>query len=143
MARALKAKKLASISAARDGSTYRLQIEDETGKKVLFELTPDQALRLADVLDNLLADEEEEQRPMPIASAPASSGAQEGLGTVKWYNVVKGFGFVMPDAGGEELFLHRSVVEQAGLSQLEDGTRVRSQITRGKKGPQVSTIALA
>ena len=49
----------------------------------------------------------------------------------------------MPDTGGEELFLHRSVVEQAGLSQLEDGTRVRIQITHGKKGPQVSTIALA
>jgi CspA family cold shock protein len=57
--------------------------------------------------------------------------------------VVKGFGFVMPDAGGEELFLHRSVVEQAGLFQLEDGTRVRIQTTHGKKGPQVSTIALA
>jgi CspA family cold shock protein len=143
MARALKAKKLASISAARDGSTYRLQIEDETGKKALFELTSDQTVRLADVLDSLLADEEEELRPRPVASAPASSGAQEGLGTVKWYNVVKGFGFVMPDAGGEELFLHRSVVEQAGLFQLEDGTRVRIQITHGKKGPQVSTIALA
>ena len=75
MARALKAKKLASITAARDGNTYQLQIEDEAGKKALFELTSDQTVRLADVLDSLLADEEEELRPRPIASAPAPSGA--------------------------------------------------------------------
>jgi CspA family cold shock protein len=64
-------------------------------------------------------------------------------GTVKWFNTAKGFGFVTPDSGGEELFVHRSTLEQAGLSELQEGTRVRIQVTDGKKGPQVSTIALA
>ena len=143
MPRPLKAKTLATITATRDGSTYQLQIEDEAGKKALFGLTSDQAHRLADVLDNLLADEEEELHPRPAASAPGPSNSAESLGIVKWYNTTKGFGFVTPEAGGEEVFLHRTVLEQAGLSDLEEGTRVRVRIVEGKKGPQVGTIALA
>ena len=57
MPRPMKAKTLTHLSAARAGSTYQLHVEDEAGKKALFELTAKQALRLADVLDNLLADE--------------------------------------------------------------------------------------
>jgi hypothetical protein len=68
MPRALKAKKLAHIAASREGSIYRLQVEDEADKKSLFELTSDQALLLADMVDKLLADEEEEQRPRPSHS---------------------------------------------------------------------------
>ena len=64
-------------------------------------------------------------------------------GTVKWYNSTKGFGFVTPDAGGEELFVHRSVLEQAGLTGLAEGARVRIEIGEGKRGPQVSALALA
>jgi cold shock protein len=142
MARALKAKKLVHIAADRDGSTYRLQVEDEAGKKAIFELTSDQALLLADTLDKLLADEEEEQRPRhspPLAAPPVG---HDRLGTVKWYNVTKGFGFVMPDDGGGELFLHRSVLEQAGMKDLAEGTRVCFQTVEGKKGPQVSMVAL-
>jgi CspA family cold shock protein len=62
---------------------------------------------------------------------------------VKWFNPTKGFGFVTPDDGGEELFLHRSVLEQVGLRDLAEGTRVRVQTSQGTKGPQVSTLALA
>ncbi len=68
MPRPMKAKTLTHLSAAREGSTYQLQIEDEAGKKALFELTAKQALRLADVLDNLLADEEEEIGLKPPAT---------------------------------------------------------------------------
>ena len=142
MPRALKAKTLATITAARDGGTYQLQIEDEAGKRALFGLTSDQAHRLADVLDNLLADEEEELHPRPVASVPGLSNSAESLGIVKWYNTTKGFGFVTPEAGAE-VFLHRTVLEQAGLTDLEEGTRVRVRIVAGKKGPQVGTIALA
>jgi cold shock protein len=67
----------------------------------------------------------------------------ESLGTVKWYNTTKGFGFVMPELGGEEVFLHRTILERAGLTELAEGTRVRIQIVEGKRGPQVGTIALA
>ena len=126
----------------RDGGTYQLQIEDDAGKKALFELTSDQALQLAYVLDNLLADEEEELHPRPAVTAPEPLNSVESLGTVKWYNTTKGFGFVTPEAGGE-VFLHRTVLEQAGLSELEEGTRVRVRIVAGKKDPQVGSIALA
>src|SRR5215210_3445327 len=83
MPRVAKPKKLAQIAATREGSIYGLQFEDEAGKKVLFELTSDQALRLADRLDNLLADEEQEQRP----TIPDRQAASKVSGTVKWYNV--------------------------------------------------------
>jgi cold shock CspA family protein len=139
----MKAKTVNTITATRDASTYQLHIEDDAGKKALYGLTSDQALRLAYVLDNLLADEEEELKPRPAPSAPMPSSSAQELGIVKWYNVTKGFGFVTPDAGGEEVFLHRTVLEQAGLSDLEEGTRVRIKIIEGKKGPQVGTIALA
>jgi CspA family cold shock protein len=55
----------------------------------------------------------------------------------------KGFGFVIPDGGGEALFVHRSVLAQAGLSQLREGTRVRIRVGQGKKGLQVSELKLA
>ena len=62
---------------------------------------------------------------------------------MKWFNPTKGFGFVTPDDGGEELFLHRSVLEQAGLRDLAEGTRVRVQTSEGAKGLQVSALPLA
>jgi CspA family cold shock protein len=151
----LKPKPLACITPARAGSTYQLAIEDEAGKRVLFELTSDQALLLAEQLDGLLADEEGElhsRPPAPPAArlAPAGQGrtgegsaGQGSLGTVKWFNPTKGFGFVTPDDGGEELFLHRSVLVQAGLSDRAEGTRVRVQTSEGKKGPQVCALSLA
>ncbi len=55
MARAPKAKPLAHVAVTRNGSTYQIQVEDEAGKKVLYELTSDLAIRLADQLDDLLA----------------------------------------------------------------------------------------
>jgi cold shock CspA family protein len=144
MPRALKPKTLTRITPAREGSTYQLEIEDEAGKRALFNLTSDQALLLAEQLDDLLADEEEELQPRPAAAQAAlAAPAGQASGTVKWFNAAKGFGFVMPDDGGEELFLHRSVLEQAGLSDLAEGTRVRVQTNEGKKGPQVSALVLA
>ena len=142
MPRALKAKKLTSITPGRDGSVFQLQIEDEGGKRALFQLTSDQALQLADGLDNLLADEEEELLPRPASPEPPPA-AQEGFGTVKWYDATKGYGFIMPDGAVEALFVHRSVLVQAGLSQLREGTRVRIRVGQGKKGPHVSELKLA
>ncbi len=141
MPRPMKAKLLTHISTAREGSTYHLQIEDEAGKKALFELTARQALRLADVLDMLLADEEEEMGLRP--PAPPTTAIQGSFGVVKWYSPAKGFGFVTPDAGGEELFLHRSALEQIGLSEIGEGTRVRAQVAHGMRGPQVMRLQLA
>jgi cold shock CspA family protein len=155
MPRSLKPKPLTRITPAREGSTYQLETEDEAGKRVLFQLTAHQALLLAEQLDDLLAAEEEELKPKPAASSQLASPApaeratlplaagKESLGTVKWFNPTKGFGFVTPDDGGEELFLHRSVLEQAGLRDLAEGTRVQVQTNAGTKGPQVTALTLA
>jgi CspA family cold shock protein len=60
--------------------------------------------------------------------------------TVKWYNSTKGFGFVTPDDGSADAFLHVSVVEQAGSQSLDEGAIVVCDLADGPKGPQVSTI---
>ena len=60
--------------------------------------------------------------------------------TVKWYNSSKGFGFVSPDDGSADAFLHASVVEQAGLQSLNEGAILVCDLADGQKGAQVSTI---
>ena len=59
---------------------------------------------------------------------------------VKWFNPVKGFGFVQPDDGSPDAFLHISVVEQSGHRDLPEGTRLVCDIAEGRKGPQVAAI---
>jgi len=55
-------------------------------------------------------------------------------GTVKWFNAVKGFGFIEPDEGGADAFVHISAVERAGLSSLSEGQKVEYELQRGKNG---------
>ena len=55
-------------------------------------------------------------------------------GTVKWFNPVKGFGFIEPDEGGEDAFVHISAVEQAGLSTLQEGQKVNFELQPGRNG---------
>src|SRR3954463_6853281 len=60
--------------------------------------------------------------------------------TVKWYNPTRGFGFVSPDDGSPDVFLHVSVVEQAGLQSLDEGSILVCDLADGQKGAQVSAI---
>ena len=55
-------------------------------------------------------------------------------GTVKWFNATKGYGFIQPDGGGKDVFVHISAVEKAGLSSLAEGSKVSYEIVsdRGK-----------
>ncbi|MDA0653635.1 MAG: cold-shock protein [Proteobacteria bacterium] len=55
-------------------------------------------------------------------------------GTVKWFNPVKGFGFIVPDDGSEDAFVHISAVEQAGLSTLNEGQKVGFDLQPGRNG---------
>ena len=55
-------------------------------------------------------------------------------GTVKWFNAVKGFGFIAPDDGGKDAFVHISAVERAGLSGLNEGQQVEYELQTGQNG---------
>ena len=61
-------------------------------------------------------------------------------GTVKWFNDAKGFGFVTPDDGSEDLFAHFSAIQSAGFKSLKEGQKVSFEVTRGTKGKQASNI---
>ncbi|MFQ6016652.1 MAG: cold-shock protein [Kiloniellaceae bacterium] len=54
------------------------------------------------------------------------------IGTVKWFNNIKGYGFIQPEDGGKDAFVHISAVERAGLSTLTEGQRVEYELVRGK-----------
>lgn len=55
-------------------------------------------------------------------------------GTVKWFNATKGFGFIMPEEGGNDVFVHISAVEKAGLEGLEDNQKVQYELEEGRDG---------
>lgn len=55
-------------------------------------------------------------------------------GTVKWFNAQKGFGFIQPDDGSKDVFVHISAVERAGLSGLNEGQKVSFELERGQQG---------
>ena len=61
-------------------------------------------------------------------------------GIVKWFNDAKGFGFITPDGGGEDLFAHFSAINAAGFKSLAENQRVTFDITTGPKGKQASNI---
>jgi CspA family cold shock protein len=61
-------------------------------------------------------------------------------GTVKWFKSDKGFGFVTPDDGGRDIFVHRTVVLRAGLQALESGQKVRMLVQTASKGREASTV---
>ena len=64
-------------------------------------------------------------------------------GIVKWFNESKGFGFIAPDAGGEDLFAHFSAIQSKGFRTLAEGQRVSFDVTNGPKGQQASNIQAA
>ncbi|SNS62209.1 cold-shock DNA-binding protein family [Noviherbaspirillum humi] len=61
-------------------------------------------------------------------------------GIVKWFNDAKGFGFITPDEGGEDLFAHFSAIQSSGFKTLKEGQRVSFEVTTGPKGKQASNI---
>ena len=64
-------------------------------------------------------------------------------GTVKWFNDAKGFGFITPDEGGDDLFAHFSAIVATGYKSLKEGDKVTFDVTEGPKGKQASNIQKA
>jgi cold shock protein len=82
--------------------------------------------------------------PTSVSSADESANedGEEGMstGTVKWFNDAKGYGFITPDDGGEDLFAHFSAIQMNGFKTLKEGQKVNFEVVQGPKGKQASNI---
>ncbi|MGB8020839.1 MAG: cold-shock protein [Candidatus Nanopelagicales bacterium] len=61
-------------------------------------------------------------------------------GTVKWFNAEKGYGFIAPDDGSADVFVHYSAIQSSGYRTLEEEQRVEFEVTQGQKGPQADQV---
>jgi CspA family cold shock protein len=61
-------------------------------------------------------------------------------GSVKWFNAEKGYGFITPEDGSKDVFVHHSAIQAEGFRSLNEGDKVEYEITQGQKGPQASNV---
>jgi CspA family cold shock protein len=64
-------------------------------------------------------------------------------GTVKWFSEDKGYGFIKPDDGGEDVFVHHTGIAGEGFKTLDEGDKVTYEVTEGRKGPQAENVSKA
>jgi CspA family cold shock protein len=93
-----------------------------------------------------------EQFPHPGCVTPAPEGRLQGperrrregiavaTGTVKWFSSEKGFGFITPEDGSADVFVHFSAISGEGYRNLDENTKVEYDLTQGQKGPQASNV---
>jgi len=72
----------------------------------------------------------------------AKKGFVMTTGTVKWFNATKGFGFIQPDNGGEDAFVHISAVERSGMREIVEGQKIGYELERDKKSGKMSACNL-
>jgi CspA family cold shock protein len=118
-----------------------------TGATLEVRIAPGQkGLQVTELLsvDTSTADQEPARRPRPERPPyrPADQAAVEEIGTVKWYNPDKGFGFIIRDSGGKDIFVHASALNRAGIGELAEGQRVAVDMVEGGKGPEAVNIRL-
>jgi CspA family cold shock protein len=65
---------------------------------------------------------------------------QVSTGTVKWFSSTKGYGFITPDEGGDDLFVHHSEIMTSGYASLDEGQKVEFEVGQGKKGPCATKV---
>ena len=104
------------------------------------------ALQVTEILsmDASTASQEQPRRARPERPAypPVDRPTVEELGTVKWYNATKGFGFIGPDQGGKDIFVHASALDRSGIMGLAEGQRVAVDVADGQKGPEAVSLRL-
>jgi cold shock protein len=76
----------------------------------------------------------------PVAHINSNKGESMATGTVKWFNDAKGYGFITPDDGSEDLFAHFSAINMSGFKTLKEGQKVSFEVVQGPKGKQASNI---
>ena len=96
-------------------------------------------------VDTSTASQEQPRRPRPERPAyqpSADRSTTEEAGTVKWYNPMKGFGFIEPDRGGKDIFVHVSALERSAIIGLAEGQRVVADVADGQKGREAVSLRL-
>jgi len=91
------------------------------------------------ILDSIFAPAQ--YLPRLIGGVVSNWGSYMAIGTVKWFNDAKGFGFIQPEAGGEDVFAHFSAIQMDGFRTLKQGGRVRFEVVQGPKGRLAQNIA--
>ena len=124
------------ISTLQPGETLELQVASGERGPVVTEVTS---------VDSSTAVAFERPRtsfPSPYDRAVSEASVEE-TGTVKWYNAAKGFGFIVRDGGGKDIFVHASALQRAGITSLSEGQRVVVGVVEGRKGPEAGSIRLS
>jgi cold shock protein len=94
-------------------------------------------------IDTSTAAQEPARRPRPERpQASPDQASVEEVGTVKFYAAEKGFGFIVRDLGGKDIFVHASALNRAGINELAEGQRVAVDVVEGGKGPEAASIRL-
>jgi CspA family cold shock protein len=77
-----------------------------------------------------------------MGKTTTKSSRTRTTGKVKWFNDAKGFGFIAPDAGGPDVFVHFSAIQGSGFKSLAEGQRVAFEVEPGQKGPQAANVTV-
>jgi CspA family cold shock protein len=108
------------------------------GTKLLVQIGDGAKGRSVISIIEVLGCETPQMSPRPPATGPET----EMTGTVKWFKPDKGFGFVTPDDGGRDVFVHRTVVLRAGAQSLDSGQKVKMLVQTASKGREASQIEM-